>query len=73
MLEQLAGRLGIQARYERLPDSKSGLCVLRGTTYLIIDADLPVEDRLDLFKRALSGHDLSAVYLPPVVRDFLDP
>ena len=71
MLEQLAGRLGIQIRYDRLSDSKGGLCVLKGTRYLIIDAGTSPEDRIDLFKKVLSGYDLSAIYLPPAIREFL--
>lgn len=71
MLEQITGRLGIQIRYDRLSDSKGGLCVLKGTRFLIIDAGAPLEDRIDLFKKVLSGYDLSTIYLPPAIREFL--
>lgn len=70
-LEVLVTRLGIQVRYERLTDAQSGLCILKGTSYLIIDTDSVPEQILDIFRRALSDKDLTNMYLPPVVREFL--
>ncbi len=70
-LERLLARLTIQVRYDHLIDARSGLCTFKGITYLFIDADVTLEDKLDLFKIIVSGYDLSAIYLPPVVREFL--
>ncbi len=70
-LEVLVTRLGIQVRYERLADAHSGLCMLKGTAYLIIDSGSAGKEKLDMFKRLLAGRDLSNMYLPPAVREFL--
>lgn len=70
-LEALILRLDIHVRYEHLTDAKSGLCKFKGTTYLIIDADAALDDRLRVLKGILSDLDLSKIYLPPAVREFL--
>ena len=70
-LEGLLSRFGIHVRYEHLSDAKSGLCTFKGTTYLIIDTSVVLEDRLEFLKTTLAGYDLSTVYLPPAVREFL--
>ncbi len=70
-LEVLVSRFDIHVRYEHLTDAKSGLCIFKGTTYLIIDTDAALEDRLRVFKGIFSDLDLSKIYLPPAVREFL--
>ncbi|MGC8579758.1 MAG: hypothetical protein ACP5MB_06845 [bacterium] len=70
-LEKLSTRLGIRIRYEHLAEAKSGLCVIKGQSHLIIDLDSELEDKLKIFKDVLSGAELSNVFLPPVVRKFL--
>ncbi len=70
-LEVLLSRFDIHVRYEHLPDADSGLCVLKGTTYLIIDTGTALEDKLEVFRKVLSGSDLSNIYVPPAVREFL--
>jgi hypothetical protein len=70
-LEVLISRFDIHVRYEHLPDAHSGLCILKGTTYLIIDTGTALEDKLEIFKKILSGSDLTKMYVPPAVREFL--
>jgi len=70
-LELLAMRLGIQIRYEYLADAKSGLCILKGKTYLIIDTQTKIDDKLAIFKNILSKEDLSNIFITPIVREFL--
>ena len=70
-LEVLVSRLDIRVRYEQLTDARSGLCMLKGAAYLIIAADSAVEEKLEIFRSILSGWDLSNLYLPPAVREFL--
>lgn len=70
-LERLAGRLGIIIRYEHLSEAKSGSCIIKGQSYLIIDRNTKLEDRLKIFKDVLSDKELSNLFLPPIVRKFL--
>ncbi len=70
-LEMLVSRLDIRVRYEQLTDARSGLCMLKGAAYLIIATDATMEEKLEIFRRVLSGRDLSNIYLPPAVREFL--
>lgn len=70
-LELLAMRLGIHIRYEQLTEARSGLCILNGRKYLIIDTQIRIEDKLTIFKNVLSKLDLSNIFIPPLVREFL--
>jgi len=70
-LEVLLSRLNVYVRYEHLTDAKNGLCTFKGKTYLFIEKNTPAEDVLPLFKRIILTHDISTLYLPPAVREFL--
>ncbi len=70
-LEVLVTRLDIHVRYEHLTDAHSGLCMLKGAAFLIIDTDTAAEEKLGIFRSVLAGRDLSNIYLPPAVREFL--
>lgn len=70
-LEELAGRLGIEVRYESAA-GRVGLCVLRGARIAVIDSNLRVADRVAALASVLAGEELNGVYLPPAVRDRLD-
>ncbi len=69
-LEALAGRLGVLVRFEPfdLDLGKGGLCRLRGRPLVVIDARLPLLDRIAVLSQALACFDLEAVYLPPLLR-----
>jgi hypothetical protein len=45
-----------------------GLCVLRGKSVVIVDAALPLPERIATIAAALARVDLDHLYLPPVVR-----
>jgi hypothetical protein len=69
-LEQLAVHLAIQVRYE--PSAgKAGFCTLRGQKTLFIDERLPLKSRAVALARVLCEFDTEDVFLPPVVRKFL--
>jgi hypothetical protein len=74
-LEKLANRLGVTVRFDAF-DAKSaakgGLCRLRGSPFVVIDAGLPVMDKIGILSEALSTFDLEAIYLPPVLRTRLE-
>ncbi len=74
-LEKLAKRFGVAVRFEAFdPKSlgKGGLCRLRGEPFIVIDARLPLLDKIAILSEALSTFDLEVIYLPPVLRTRLE-
>lgn len=75
-LESVAARLGIDLRVERIESEQlganGGLCRIRGCPLILIDASLPIADRVEVLARALSTFDVSAIHMPPVVRARID-
>jgi len=78
LLEGVLSRLHIDLRREALnpdpalPSSSGGLCRIQGRSVLFVDATLPPPVASAVILEALCTLDLSAVYLPPVVREHLD-
>ncbi len=78
LLEELvraAERAGIAVRSEvfdpNLSDVKrprGGLCTLRGVRLILVDAKLPLPERIATVAGALSEVDLDHLFLPPIVR-----
>jgi|SRR5580700_9449095 hypothetical protein len=75
-LESVAARLGIDLRVERMASEQlganGGLCRIRGCPLILIDASLPIADRIAVLARALSTFDVSAIHMPPIVRACID-
>ena len=70
-LEELARRVGLEVRIEepwRGGPSAGGLCVLRGSPVVLIDALAPLPDRIAVLCEALARFDLETVFLPPALR-----
>jgi hypothetical protein len=71
-LETVAARLGIDLRVEPFEDrqlgARGGLCRVQGRPLIMMDASLPVADRISVLARALSAFDVSSIYVPPLVR-----
>jgi hypothetical protein len=70
-----AERAGVEVRLDRfakpLSDVKNpggGLCVLHGKSVVIVDAALPLPERVATIAAALARVDLEHLYLPPIVR-----
>jgi hypothetical protein len=78
LLEELgrtAERAGIQVRQAKFDENLSdvrrprgGLCTLRGDRIILIDAKLPLPERIGTMAEALAGVDLEHLFLPPIVR-----
>lgn len=78
LLEELvraAERAGIAVRSEvfdpNLSDVKrprGGLCTLRGARLILVDAKLPLPERIATVAGALAEVDLDHLFLPPIVR-----
>ena len=74
-LTRAAERVGITVRSEvfdpNLSDVKrprGGLCTLRGERIILVDAKLPLPERIATIAEALAGVDLENVFMPPIVR-----
>ena len=70
-LERLAQRLGMTVRYEAT-GGRVGRCLLHGEPVVIVDARLPVRDKVEGLALALADLDYSALFLPEAVRDLLE-
>ncbi len=74
-LTHAAERAGVEVRNEvfdpNLSDVKrprGGLCRLRGKRIILVDAKLPLPERIATIAEALSEVDLEHLFLPPIVR-----
>ena len=75
-LEELAGKLGIQIRYETIKKedflNTGGLCRLKGEYVFIINSKATTKDKIQTLARAVKRFDLTQVYIRPALREFLD-
>lgn len=75
-LEELAGRLGIEVRYENLNSEEStgagGLCRLKGKYVLIIHAPSTAKERARIVTEALKQFPMEDLYVKPVIRELLE-
>ena len=67
-LETLAEELSVEVRYEAF-EGRGGLCRYGGKTYLILNDELDVGERVNLFCHALARLPLDAVFIRPQVRE----
>lgn len=70
-LEALAADLAVEVRYEDL-GGRGGLCRFGGRTCLLVDRNLSVPERVDLFVRGLSALPLEGVFIRPHLRELLE-
>jgi hypothetical protein len=47
---------------------RGGLCTLRGERLILVDAKLPLPERIATVAEGLSGVDMEGVFMPPIVR-----
>jgi len=75
-LEELAVRLGMKILYESLTVDGSfrpgGYCRIRGEDFLIINRKASVKEKIHILVGALKRHDLSDIYIMPLLRQILD-
>src|SRR5581483_4733616 len=78
-LVHAADRAGLRVRVEpfdpflsdvRRP--RGGLCSLHGERIILVDANLPLPERIATIAGALAGVDTEHLYLPPLVRRPID-
>jgi hypothetical protein len=74
-LEDLAQKLGIRIRYENLNLEESsgvgGLCRLKGEYVLLIQAQAPVKEKIQVLTEVLKDFPLGDLYIRPVIRELL--
>jgi chromosome condensin MukBEF complex kleisin-like MukF subunit len=76
-LEELAGRFGIQIRYEPIKQDEDlvkvvgGLCILRGEYVIIIDSKAAMRDKIRTLAEAVAHFDLDRIYIKPALREIL--
>ena len=70
-LEALAEKLGIQVVYERLPQSRSGLCRLYDTYMLFVERNLDEDEQVRIFVEALSRFHIDNIQMLPRIRHIL--
>jgi len=76
MLEELAEKLGIEIRCERVRDDESlqggGFCRLKGEYLVIIDKKASTGERIGVLSRAVRHFDLDDIYMKPLLRQYLE-
>ncbi len=70
-LEGLAEKLGIQVIYERLSQSRSGLCRLYDQHMLFVERNLDEDEQIQVFVSALSRFPLEDVAMLPGIRNLV--
>ncbi|WP_300670538.1 hypothetical protein [Desulfoluna sp.] len=51
---------------------QSGLCLVRGDLFFIMDKRKKLRDKNRILGRTLSQMDLDTVHIPPMVREFIE-
>jgi hypothetical protein len=78
MLEELADKLGIPIRYDRIkPDEdepviSGGLCRVKGGLVIIINSRAATKNKIQVLVKALKHFDLDGVYIRPALRELLE-
>ena len=71
-LHELARRAGIEVRIDpfdlRSIEGRGGLCWLRGRPVVVMDAGMPLIDKVGVLASALAEFDLEPLCVPPVLR-----
>jgi len=70
-LEALAEKLGIQVIYEKLSQSRSGLCRLNDQHMLFVERNLYEDEKVEVFVSALSRFPLENIAMLPGIRDLV--
>jgi hypothetical protein len=74
-LEELADKLGIPIRYEKIEDELTGmggLCRIEGNYILIIHSKAGVKEKVQIMIEGLRRFDLNDIYVRPALRELLE-
>ena len=68
----LAESLGISVRQDAIEGSRGGLYIFKGNRHLLVNRDLPLDDKIDVLTETLKKEELDRVFVLPAVRAWLD-
>ncbi len=77
-LEELAGKLGIPIRYDKIkPDEdeaviSGGLCRVKGDLVIILNSRATTKSKIQALTGALKHFDLDGIYIRPALREMLE-
>lgn len=67
----LAERVGLTVRFDAMDtraSSRGGTCIIHGKRTVLVDAGAPVADQIGVLVRALGELDVTAMYVPAILR-----
>jgi hypothetical protein len=70
-LERLARRMGVEVRFESFDPKatrRGGLCTLRGSPLVLVDAHATTLDKVGVLCEALARFDVEVMYVSPMLR-----
>jgi hypothetical protein len=67
----LAEALGISVRQDAIEGSRGGLYIFKGKRHLLVNRDLPMDEKIDVLTETLKKENLDKVYVLPAVREWL--
>ena len=70
-IETLTINLGIEIRYEKLGNSRGGLCRIHEKYYLFLNRNLAEYSKIELIAQELSKFDLTDIFLLPEIRQVI--
>ena len=70
LFEELAEKMGINI-VQGKGDFIGGMCSVNDESYIVINKIKPIKQRLNVLGREFSKLNLSNVFVPPVLRDFI--
>ncbi len=69
-IEALLEQLSIPIRYEK-GNFKGGLCRINDEQLFILNKNLPLEQKLQIFREELTHLDLENIFIRPILREYL--
>jgi hypothetical protein len=74
-LEELAGRLNVQVKYESMksadPSTFGGCCRSQDQHMIVLHSKASIRRKIEIFTEALRRFDVDDVYLAPALREHL--
>ncbi len=71
-LENLAEKLGVTIRYERMGTLQGGLCTIDDKMFLFINKSLTAESKIELIISEIKNLDYDDHFIKPEIRELLE-
>ena len=75
-LVELAEKLSVRVIFKNLKDDKfvikSGMCSVKGDTFIIVDSRVSLEEKVKTLCRELKKFNLDRIFISPALRDLLE-